>query len=176
MSRKIAEHMTWHLKCCGDTDEVIHLTQSESWRHFDQMHPSFKRESRNVRLGLATDGFNPWAHSSTSYSCWPVLLTVYNLPPEMCMRPEFTFLILVIAGPKSPGKNIDVFLRPLIEDLKMLWSTGVETYDSYQGVTEVEVNANTSEEEEDYGEEKDSESSGNSDNVEDGDDGDDSDD
>ncbi|GLT95222.1 hypothetical protein SLE2022_129160 [Rubroshorea leprosula] len=43
-------------------------------------------------------------------------------------------------------------------------------------VTEVEVDANTSEEEEDYGEEKDSESSGNSDNVEDGDDSDDSDD
>ncbi|GLT56706.1 hypothetical protein SLA2020_297310 [Shorea laevis] len=59
-------------------------------------------------------------------------LTVYNLPPEMCMQPEFTFLTLVIAGPKSLGRNIDVFLRPLIEDLKMLWSTGVETYDSYR--------------------------------------------
>ncbi|GLU16464.1 hypothetical protein SLE2022_328970 [Rubroshorea leprosula] len=45
-----------------------------------------------------------------------------------------------------------------------------------EGVTEVEVDANTSEEEEDYGEEKDSESSGNSDNVEDGDDSDDGDD
>ncbi|GLT92188.1 hypothetical protein SLE2022_100390 [Rubroshorea leprosula] len=45
-----------------------------------------------------------------------------------------------------------------------------------KGVTEVEVNANTSEEDEDYGEEKDSESSGNSDNVEDDDDSDDSDD
>ncbi|GKU85927.1 hypothetical protein SLEP1_g526 [Rubroshorea leprosula] len=36
-----------------------------------------------------------------------------------------------------------------------------------EGVTEVEVDANTSEENEDYGEEKDLESSGNSDNVED---------
>ncbi|GLU21067.1 hypothetical protein SLE2022_372310 [Rubroshorea leprosula] len=45
-----------------------------------------------------------------------------------------------------------------------------------EGVTEVEVDANTSEEEEDCGEEKDSESSGNSDNVEDGDDSDDNDD
>ncbi|GKV50748.1 hypothetical protein SLEP1_g57444 [Rubroshorea leprosula] len=54
------------------------------------------------------------------------------------------------------------------------------TYQSLQlcaeGVTEVEVDPNTSEEEEDYGEEKDSESSGNSDNVKDGDDSDDSDD
>ncbi|GLU21419.1 hypothetical protein SLE2022_375610 [Rubroshorea leprosula] len=45
-----------------------------------------------------------------------------------------------------------------------------------EGVTEVEVDANTSEEEEDYGEEKDSKSSRNSDNVEDGDDSDDGDD
>ncbi|GKU92948.1 hypothetical protein SLEP1_g6601 [Rubroshorea leprosula] len=37
-----------------------------------------------------------------------------------------------------------------------------------EGVTEVEVDANAFEEEEDYGEEKDSKSSGNSDNVEDG--------
>ncbi|GKV41236.1 hypothetical protein SLEP1_g48802 [Rubroshorea leprosula] len=54
------------------------------------------------------------------------------------------------------------------------------TYQSLQlsaeGVTEVEVDANTSKEEEDYGEEKDSESSENSDNVEDGGDSDDSDD
>ncbi|GKV16620.1 hypothetical protein SLEP1_g27240 [Rubroshorea leprosula] len=47
---------------------------------------------------------------------------------------------------------------------------------SAEGVTEVEVDANTAEEKKDYGEEKDSESSGNSDNVEDGDDSDDSDD
>ncbi|GKV12437.1 hypothetical protein SLEP1_g23576 [Rubroshorea leprosula] len=51
--------MTWHLKCCGDTDEIIHPTQSKAWRHFDEMHSSFKKEPRNVRLGFATDGFNP---------------------------------------------------------------------------------------------------------------------
>ncbi|GLU11297.1 hypothetical protein SLE2022_280530 [Rubroshorea leprosula] len=50
----------------------------------------------------------------------------------MCMRPEFTFLTLVISGPKSLGKNIDVFLRPLIDDLKRLWLSGVETFDSFR--------------------------------------------
>ncbi|GKV13406.1 hypothetical protein SLEP1_g24414 [Rubroshorea leprosula] len=75
--------------------------------------------------------FNPWGHSSRSYSCWPVFIVVYNLPPEMCMRLEFTFLTLVISGPKSPGKNIDVFSRPLIDDLKRLWSSGIETFDSF---------------------------------------------
>ncbi|GKV52298.1 hypothetical protein SLEP1_g58888 [Rubroshorea leprosula] len=45
-----------------------------------------------------------------------------------------------------------------------------------EGVTEVEVDANTSKEEEDYREGKDSKFEGNSDNVEDDDDSDDSDD
>ncbi|KAL4555368.1 hypothetical protein LXL04_037986 [Taraxacum kok-saghyz] len=34
--------------------------------------------------------------------------------------------------PKQPGNNIDVYLAPLIEDLKLLWETGVRTYDAYK--------------------------------------------
>jgi hypothetical protein len=56
-----------------------------------------------VRLGLCTDGFNPFGSFAAPYSCWPVILTVYNLPPGMCMRPEFMFLSMVIPGPSNPG-------------------------------------------------------------------------
>ncbi|KAG8490766.1 hypothetical protein CXB51_013918 [Gossypium anomalum] len=35
--------------------------------------PSFASDPRNVRLGLAADGFNPFKIMSTSYSTWPVL-------------------------------------------------------------------------------------------------------
>ncbi|GKU95339.1 hypothetical protein SLEP1_g8710 [Rubroshorea leprosula] len=132
MSHKIAEHMTWHLKCRVDLEILIHPAQFTAWKHFDAVHPSFASDLRNVRLGLTTDGFNPWGHSSRSYSCWTVFIVVYNLSPEMCMRPEFIFLTLVIYGPKSPGKNIDVFLHPLIDDLKWLWSSGEETFDSFR--------------------------------------------
>ncbi|GLT36758.1 hypothetical protein SLA2020_111160 [Shorea laevis] len=132
MSRKIAKHMTWHLKCCEDADEVIHLVGSEAWKHFDQTHPTFAEEPRNVRLGLYTDGFNPFGCSATPYSCWPVFLTVYNLPPKLCMKSEHIFLATIIAGSKSPRKNIDVMLRPLIDELKELWTNGVETYDSFR--------------------------------------------
>ncbi|GKV48031.1 hypothetical protein SLEP1_g54870 [Rubroshorea leprosula] len=68
MSRKTAEHMTWHLKCCVDSEILIHPAQSNAWKHFDAVHPSFAADPRNVRVGLATDGFNPWGHSSRSYS------------------------------------------------------------------------------------------------------------
>ena len=47
----------------------------------------------------------------------------------MCMRLEFMFLSTVIPGPNSPGWNIDVCLRPLIDELTQLWSSGALTYD-----------------------------------------------
>jgi len=39
------------------------------------------------------------------------------------------FLSMVIPGPSSPGRNIDVCLRPLIDELMQLWSSGSLTYD-----------------------------------------------
>ena len=39
------------------------------------------------------------------------------------------FLSTVIPGPSSPGRNIDVCLRPLIDELTQLWSSGALTYD-----------------------------------------------
>ncbi|XP_074322875.1 uncharacterized protein LOC141659848 [Apium graveolens] len=37
---------------------------------------------------------------------------------------------LLIPGPKSPGKDYDVFLKPLIDELKDLWD-GIDEYDSF---------------------------------------------
>ncbi|RVW60633.1 hypothetical protein CK203_048855 [Vitis vinifera] len=35
-------------------------------------------------------------------------------------------------GPRQPGKNIDVYLAPLVNDLKALWEVGVKAYDAHQ--------------------------------------------
>ncbi|GJQ93916.1 hypothetical protein Tco_0005055 [Tanacetum coccineum] len=55
---------------------------------------------------------------SPTYSNVPVILTTYNLPPWLCMKESNFMLTLLIPGPKSSGKDIDVYLRPLIEDLQ----------------------------------------------------------
>ncbi|GJY34507.1 hypothetical protein Tco_0418976 [Tanacetum coccineum] len=61
---------------------------------------------------------------------WPVILKTYNLPSWLCMKESSFMLTLLIPGPKSPGKDIDVYLRHLIDDLKVLWALkGVETID-----------------------------------------------
>ncbi|CAM8886323.1 unnamed protein product [Rhodiola kirilowii] len=94
---------------------------------------TFGSEMRNVRLGLATDGFNPFGASGHSHSTRPIVLMPYNLPPHMCMKKEMNILCMLIFGPKSPGKCLNVFMRPLIDELKMLWEEGVQTYDRTDG-------------------------------------------
>ncbi|GAU27327.1 hypothetical protein TSUD_05530 [Trifolium subterraneum] len=104
----------------------VHRTQK---RHFDAMHRDFAEDPRNVRLGLCSDGFTPYIQASASpYSCWPVIVTPYNLPPEMCMTKPYMFLSCIIPGPSNPTDGIDVYLQPLIDDLKRLW-IGELTYD-----------------------------------------------
>ena len=77
-----------------------------------------------MRLGLCTDGFQPYGQSGQQYSSWPVILTPYNLPPWMCMKEEYIFLTVIVPGPKNPKNKLDVFLQPLIAELKELWEVG----------------------------------------------------
>jgi hypothetical protein len=39
-------------------------------------------------------------------------------------------LALVIPGPEHPGPKLNMFVRPLIEELKQLWR-GVKAYESH---------------------------------------------
>ena len=37
---------------------------------------------------------------------------------------------MIISRPRPPGNDIDVFLEPLMEDIKILWEEGVKTMDA----------------------------------------------
>nr|XP_043625605.1 uncharacterized protein LOC122597034 [Erigeron canadensis] len=131
MSSKTAASMKWHEESRTKDGYLRHPADSPAWKTFDFMHPDFVVDSRNVRLGLASDGFNPFGTMSVSHSTWPVVLMPYNLPPWMCMQQPYFFLSLLIPGLSAPGNNIDVYLEPLVAKLKELWDiNGVETYDA----------------------------------------------
>ncbi|MBT0984635.1 hypothetical protein KJ032_26775, partial [Salmonella enterica subsp. enterica serovar Typhimurium] len=94
-----------------------HPSNSPAWKHLDNLYLDFASEIRNVRLGLASDGFNPFGKMRNDHSTWPVVLSVYNLPHWMCMKQPNLLLSLLIPGPRSPAKEIDVYMRPLIDEL-----------------------------------------------------------
>jgi len=109
-SRSSAEHMRWHNENVRQPSVMCHPFDGEAWKHFNSIHPVFASEPRNVRLSLCADGFTPYSLSAKSYSCRPVILTPYNLPPELCMTTPYMFLTCIIPGPNNPKSKIDVYL------------------------------------------------------------------
>ncbi|KAI5339190.1 hypothetical protein L3X38_018462 [Prunus dulcis] len=132
-SHETAKSLTWHAARKSIDGQMSHPADSPSWKLLDDKWPEFGNEPRNLRLALSSDGFNPHSSLSSRYSCWPVILVTYNLPPWLCMKRKFMMLTLLISGPKQPGNDIDVYLEPLIDDLKSLWVGIRGVYDAHNG-------------------------------------------
>ena len=60
---------------------LLHSVDSSQWKKINSIYPNFGKETRNFRLGLASDGMNPYGSLSTQHSSWPIFLVIYNLPP-----------------------------------------------------------------------------------------------
>nr|AAD03356.1 En/Spm-like transposon protein [Arabidopsis thaliana] len=130
-SEEMARDLRWHFHNKSTDGKLCHPVDSVTWDQMNAKYPLFASEERNLRLGLSTNGFNPFNMKNTRYSCWPVLLVNYNLPPDLCMKKENIMLTLLIPGSQQPGNSIDVYLEPLIDDLCHLWDNGEWTYDAF---------------------------------------------
>jgi hypothetical protein len=86
MSEHTAPYMWWHAEGRTMDGVLRHPADGEVWRSFDIVHPDFMADSRNVRLGFTSNGFNSFGNMSTSHSTWPIMLVQYNLPSWMCMK------------------------------------------------------------------------------------------
>jgi hypothetical protein len=118
-------------KCVND-GKLRHLAVGSQWRAIDSRYKTFKREIRNIRFGLSTDGMSPFNMVSTNHSTWPVTLHIYNLPPWLCMKRTYIMMSLVIQGPHQPGNNIDVYLQPVVDELIEMWTSKVKVWDEYK--------------------------------------------
>jgi len=99
-----------------------HPANSPQWKKIDCLYPEFGSDPKNLRLGLATDGMNPYGNLSSKHSSWPVLLIIYNLPYWLCMKRKYVMLSMMISGPRQPGNDIDVYLSPLYTPIKAVLS------------------------------------------------------
>ncbi|XP_054785874.1 uncharacterized protein LOC129292326 [Prosopis cineraria] len=128
-NEKDAKNLRWHADDRISDGKLRHLADSEQWKKIDTLFPEFSSDPRNLKLGLSTDGMNPYSSLSSIHSSWPILLVIYNLSPMLCMQRKYIILSMFISGPKQPRNDIDVCLRPLVEDLKNLWEVGVGVFD-----------------------------------------------
>ena len=125
VSKKTAEEAQWYkLKRKPVENELSHPADGDAWKGFDRKYEWFAKDARNIRLGLATDGFNPFGKMNASYSMRPVFVVPYNFPPWVCEEQYNLMMGLLIHGPEYPGKDMDAFLEPLVKELLALW-TGI---------------------------------------------------
>nr|GEU76691.1 hypothetical protein [Tanacetum cinerariifolium] len=68
-SSHTAKEMIWHATGkCTKHSKMQHSVDGRAWKKFDTMYLDFRKEPRNVRLGLAADGFNPFGNLTQAYS------------------------------------------------------------------------------------------------------------
>jgi len=72
--------MRWHEEERSKDGKLRHPADGEAWKDFDRLYSNFSSETRNVRLGLTSDGFNLFRTMSISHSTWPIMMVVYNFP------------------------------------------------------------------------------------------------
>jgi hypothetical protein len=97
--------MRWHKGGIHENDGVMggHPLDDEAWKVLNRLNADFASDARNVRFGLAIDGFDPFSRNSAPYSCWPIFTVPYNLPPSLYMKFEVMFLCLIVPDLKAPG-------------------------------------------------------------------------
>lgn len=74
-TKEASEAAQWHkLKRQPVENNMSHPADGEAWQDFDREYPSFAKDARNLRLGLATDGFNPFQKRTQNIACGLCLL------------------------------------------------------------------------------------------------------
>ncbi|KAK1631026.1 hypothetical protein QYE76_005341 [Lolium multiflorum] len=81
MSEESAKQMTWHKNGLRFKDEegrlnMGHPSDGKAWQNFDAKHPDKANDARNVRIAIATDGFNPYECRESIFN------TVLNIPDK----------------------------------------------------------------------------------------------
>jgi hypothetical protein len=75
------------------------------------------KDEQNVALIGFTDGFQIFKQKTDD--CWAIMFINANLPPNERVKKENLLISAIIPGPNQP-KNFNSFLRPIVDELKML--------------------------------------------------------
>lgn len=98
LTKSKAMLMDWHVANKSEDGVMRGPSDSKTWQIVEDQWPQFKEEPRHMRLGLATDGVNPYSLQQSKYLVWPVVVLNYNLPPHLTMSNAFMWLALIIPG------------------------------------------------------------------------------
>ena len=107
------------------------IHDSPSWKALFSPEGIFKGDKRGVAFSLCTDGVNPFSVQRISYSMWPIMVTLLNLPRDI--RNNFSNILLVGIIPPNgtqEPKSLQPYLGVLVDELLLL--SNAQMYDAYQ--------------------------------------------
>ena len=59
---------------------LTHPSDASQWKALDDEDASFAADPRNLKLGVSTDGVNPFSNQSSTRSTWSMFVWIYNFP------------------------------------------------------------------------------------------------
>lgn len=137
-----AKAMRHHSLHNSKPNEVLDIYDSVSWRKLVTNDRRMAEDCRNVALALGVDGIMPFKKSYNSgkgvqHTLYLSCCTILNYPPWLRYTTECTFLSAIIPGP-SP-KQLQSFLSPLVDELKVAYYKGVDVVDSAWNIRDEEA-------------------------------------
>ena len=97
--------------------ELRDFFDGELYRQFHIEKLKLFQDHRDVAFHLSLDGVQ--LTNMRHHEVTPVILINLNLPPEERYQIKNILASMILPGPKKP-KNLDSFLRPLVDELKQL--------------------------------------------------------
>ena len=89
------------------------------WEEFQHVNGSpFLAAPHNLGLMMNIDWFSPFKH--TPYSVGAIYISIMNLPRSKRFLKDNMILVGLIPGPNEPPLNVNSYLEPLIDELKVL--------------------------------------------------------
>ena len=107
-------------RSCNIIDNTLHdIHDGEIWTSILSSGKPFLSLSHNYALLLNVDWFQPYKHRT--YSVGVIYVAILNLPRDICYKRENMIIVGIIQGPHEPSKTINTYLKPLVDDLLVLW-------------------------------------------------------
>lgn len=104
-----------------DGEVLSDIYDGRIWKEFQMISGQpFLAAPYNLAFSLNIDWFQPYKLTQSSVGV--VYLTILNLPRSVRNNRQYVLLAGVIPGPHEPKRDINSFLEPLVEELKLLWS------------------------------------------------------
>ena len=84
--------MNYHARNISQDDVIQILVNGSSFRYMEEKWPHFKEKPRNIRISLASDGVNPFAHMRSIYT------VNNNIHPWLSIKREHIMWSIIIPG------------------------------------------------------------------------------